>query len=60
MLWCKLGQVPDIAVNDYPAVFWRVVFGDLLDGDEFRGSHVRVIISGEITRMTCHLPLAYS
>jgi hypothetical protein len=27
----ELRNVPDVAINDYPAVFWRFVFGDLLD-----------------------------
>lgn len=31
MIWSEFGQVPDITVDDYPAVFWSVVFGDLLD-----------------------------
>lgn len=39
MLWSELGQVPDVAVDDQPAVFWRVVFGDLFDGEKFWGTH---------------------
>jgi hypothetical protein len=31
MLRCELRDVPDFAIDDYPAVFWRVVLGDLLD-----------------------------
>lgn len=29
----EIGQVPDIAVDDYPAVFGCVVFRDLLYGE---------------------------
>jgi hypothetical protein len=31
MLRREISDVPDFAIDDYPAVFWRVVFGDLLD-----------------------------
>lgn len=39
MIWSEFSQVPDIAVDDKPAVFRCIVLGDLLDGEEFWGSH---------------------
>lgn len=31
MVWREFGDVPDLAVDDYPAVLWSVVFGNLLN-----------------------------
>jgi hypothetical protein len=31
MLRREICDIPDFAIDDYPAVFWRVVFRDLLD-----------------------------
>lgn len=62
MLWCEFSQVPDIAIDDDPAVFWGVVFGDLLNGDGFWSSHCQDSIRYEEERKrdNCHLLPPYS
>lgn len=60
MLRSELGHVPDITVDDDPAVLGRVVFGDLLGGEELWGTHLCSEQVGKRKRKSDHLPPIYN